>query len=88
MGLPKRGFISGKLTLRVSFAWYSTKGTHCEFIKNVCWMFILTMKKAAIESFCTNEQNLFFKSETHRIFIRYSLNKFADRFFVNFKLAL
>ena len=56
MGLPKRGFISGKLTLRVSFAWYSTKGTHCEFIKNVCWMFILTMKKAAIESFCTNEQ--------------------------------
>jgi len=42
------------------------------------------LKKA---HFCTNEQNLFFKSETHRIFIRYSLNKFADRFFVNFKLS-
>lgn len=36
--------------------------------------------------YCSNEHNVFFKSEKNRVFIRYSLNKFSDRLFVDFKL--
>ena len=45
-----------------------------------------TSEKLKRIHFCSNENDVFFKSESKRIFIRYSLKKLTDRFYVNFKL--